>query len=56
MDVQFLEYVKNSLPILEKEGIPDSVLNSAISVGEVNEIVKTLKNGKAVGSCAPDFS
>ena len=49
-DLQFLEYVKGSLPMLERESDnyeTDRRLNSDFSSSEVSESVKSLKMGKS---------
>ena len=47
-DVQFLEYVKSSLPTLENNTVVNDLLNTDISHEEVTSTVKDLKIGKSV--------
>ena len=46
MDVQFLEYVNKSLPLLEKMPSISHDLNGKITNTEIKDIVKNLKTGK----------
>ena len=49
MDQDFLQYVQHALPIVEKNSEVDHELNKPITVQEVVKVIKSLKNGKAVG-------
>ena len=48
-DSEFYDYVLTQLPILENIENEDNELNSVIYINEVNNVVKKLKNNKAVG-------
>lgn len=49
IDQGFLDYVQHTLPVLEKNSEINKELNKDISVKEVFEVVKSLKNSKAAG-------
>ncbi len=49
MDQEFLQYVQNALPVLEKNCDIDHELNKQITVQEVMKVIRSLKNGKAAG-------
>ena len=44
---QFLNYVETALPIIESESNRNEELNEPISMEELHNIVKKLKNGKS---------
>ena len=47
-DRQFLDYIKSSLPLLKRLADHSEYLNSDISLNEIQNEMKNLKNGKAM--------
>ena len=47
---QFSDYVKSSLPVLEKEGGDFGPLDHQVSTEEIDKCINSLKDGKAAGS------
>jgi hypothetical protein len=48
-DNHFLNYIETSLPLLEREAIPNEEINKSIAFEEVEFAIKSLKNNKAAG-------
>ena len=47
-DIQFLDYVKSSLPTLENNIVVNEMLNRNITTDEILATIKELKSGKSV--------